>query len=126
MRLGGAILIDERAVRQARKKRRDLAGDPQSLSGNDNLRQGLRRRASGGRDREALQSNVGQEQPGNPLLFDQVVQRLGVAPGGLVDQHQRSAGAPGREDLLKGDVESERGELQRPLTEPDPRSPQLP
>ncbi len=111
------MVVEGRARRQAGEERRDLRRHVELLAGAHHLPQlggEARRRRFGGGGRQLLQGDERQEQPLDPLLGEQPRQRRRIAPRLLGDQDQGPTRAPGGEDLLAGDVERERGELQRP------------
>ncbi len=111
--LGGAVLILQDAARKLLEERDERGSDLELLTRRHDFAQ---RRRNGGavRDgiRERLESDEGQEEPLDALLVHEVEQRRNVLAQSTRGQHEGAAGPPGGEELLAGDVEAERGELE--------------
>ncbi len=112
VRLGGAVLVAERRA-GGRQPAPHRLRHPELLPGRDHLAQGARTGPAALRLLgQLLEGDEGEEDPLHLLTVQQLQERGGVAAALLVHQHQAPARGPGGEDLLEGDVEAERGELE--------------
>ena len=118
MRLGRSVVVIKPAPRQPPKQLGDRAGHLELLASGHHLeeRRCLQPFAPlfGEGFGQLLERHRGEKQPFDLPLAKELEQGVGIAAHLVRDEHQAAAGAPGREHLLEGDVERERGELERP------------
>ncbi len=84
----------------------------QLLARGDHLAQAVRATSDAHRVfGDHLERHVGEEDPVDGVVLDEVEQPVRVAADVVVHEDERAAAAPGAEHLLEGDVEAQRGEL---------------
>ncbi|OTA14117.1 hypothetical protein Xbed_03736 [Xenorhabdus beddingii] len=69
-------------------------------------------RVTGGGFGQMLEGDVGEEKAVNALLPDQAEKLLRLPPQDFLNQDQTAAFSQSGEDLLKGNIEPQRGKLQ--------------
>src|SRR5437016_3113262 len=108
------LVVDDSPVERAHPAR-DRWGDLQLFAGGDDLAEPQQERRLTGSDLgQLLEGDKGYKQAFNRRRAQEPDQLRRISPYALGDQDQRPTRPPGREDLLKGDVEAQRRELQCP------------
>jgi hypothetical protein len=114
--LGRAVLVVQAAAGQALEEGAHGRAGVELLAGGHHVLQVGQRLVGGDHVfGDILQRDERQEQALHALRAHHRGERLRIATRRLVDEHQRAAGGERGEDFLEGDVEAQRGELQRAL-----------
>ncbi len=114
MRLGGAVLVLQHAARKPLEEGHQGGRHLELLAGRHHLAQRTRHlSAVGHRVGQGLEGDERKEQSFHRVRVHEGQQGGHVLAQAAGGQYQGAASPPGAEQLLEGDVEAERGELER-------------
>ena len=114
VRFGGPVVIPKPARRQMLEELSDCRSDPQLFTGDDHLPERLRKELTRLRSlRQMVKHHDRQKQPVDAVAINRCQQGRRIPSRMFRDEHERAPGQPGREDLLKRNIEARTRELQR-------------